>query len=159
MGGKLVDLLERSREPMDALVNNDRQGESHAHQVDVRFTSTIRRRRCSSTRTRSASRRRADFSQGNYRWLTVASAEEPNGVELVLESNSNPAGKAYQEAMRGKRQPAAIFLVEDVQAEHDRLVAKGVKFTKPVTSVTGSIIAILDDSCGNLIQLTKLTWG
>jgi predicted enzyme related to lactoylglutathione lyase len=104
-------------------------------------------------------RKKSDFSQGNYRWLTVTSAEEPNGVELVLESNSNPAGKAFQEALRGNGQPAAIFLVEDVQAEHDRLVAKGVRFTKPVTSVTGSIIAILDDSCGNLIQLTKLTWG
>ena len=104
-------------------------------------------------------RKKSDFSQGNYRWLTVTSAEEPDGVELVLESNANPAGKAFQEALRGNGQPAAIFLVNDVQAEHDRLTAKGVKFTKPVTSVTGSIIAILDDTCGNLIQLTKLTWG
>ena len=103
--------------------------------------------------------KKSDFSHGNYRWLTVTSAEEPNGAELVLESNGNPAGKAFQEALRGNGQPAAIFLVEDVQAEHDRLVAKGVSFTKPVTSVTGSIIAILDDTCGNLIQLTKLTWG
>ena len=103
--------------------------------------------------------KKSDFSQGNYRWLTVASPEDPDGVELVLESNSNPAGKAYQEALRGKGQPAAQFLVNDVQAEHDRLSAKGVKFTMPVTSVTGSIIAVLDDSCGNLIQLTHLTWG
>jgi len=103
--------------------------------------------------------KKSDFSQGNYRWLTVASPEDPDGVELVLESNSNPAGKAYQEALRGKGQPATQFLVNDVQAEHDRLSAKGVKFTMPVTSVTGSIIAVLDDSCGNLIQLTHLTWG
>jgi predicted enzyme related to lactoylglutathione lyase len=103
--------------------------------------------------------KKADFSKGNYRWLTVASAEDPEGVELVLESNANPAGKAYQEALHGKGQPAAQFLVNDVQAEHDRLTAKGVKFTKPVTSTTGSIIAVLDDTCGNLIQLTKLTWG
>ena len=103
--------------------------------------------------------KKADFSQGNYRWLTVASPEDPEGVELVLESNANPAGKAYQQAVRGQGQPAAQFLVNDVQAEHDRLVAKGVKFTMPVTSATGSIIAVLDDTCGNLIQLTKLTWG
>ena len=103
--------------------------------------------------------KKADFSQGNYRWLTVASPEDPDGVELVLDSNVNPAGKAYQEALRGQSQPAAQFLVEDVQAEHDRLVTKGVEFTTPVTSVTGSTIAVLDDTCGNLIQLTHLTWG
>ena len=77
----------------------------------------------------------------------------------MLQSNANPAGKAYQEALHGQGQPAAQFLVKDVQAEHDRLAAKGVKFTMPVTSVTGSIIAKLDDTCGNLIQLTQLTWG
>ena len=103
--------------------------------------------------------KKADFSQGNYRWLTVASPEEPEGVELVLESNANPGGKAYQEALREKQQPAAKFLVNDVQADHDRLVAQGVKFTKPVTSTKGSVIAVLDDTCGNLIQLTHLTWG
>jgi predicted enzyme related to lactoylglutathione lyase len=103
--------------------------------------------------------KKADFSQGNYRWLTVTSSEEPGGVELVLQSNANPAGKAYQEALHGQSQPAAQFLVNDVQAEHDRLTAKGVKFTVPVTSVTGSVIAVLDDTCGNLIQLVKLTWG
>jgi len=103
--------------------------------------------------------KKADFSHGNYRWLTVASPEDPEGVELLLESNANPAGKAYQEALYGQGKPAAQFLVNDVQAEHDRLAAKGVKFTMPVTAVTGSIIAVLDDTCGNLIQLTKLTWG
>lgn len=103
--------------------------------------------------------KKTDVSQGSYRWLTVASPEDPKGVELVLESNANPAGKAYQEALRGQGQPAAQFLVNDVQAEHDRLAAKGVKFTMPVTSTTGSIIARLDDTCGNLIQLTHLTWG
>ena len=103
--------------------------------------------------------KKADFSQGSYRWLTVASPEDPDGVELVLESSENLAGKAYQEALRGQSRPAAQFLVEDVQAEHDRLAAKGVSFTTPVTSATGSIIAVLDDTCGNLIQLTHLTWG
>jgi predicted enzyme related to lactoylglutathione lyase len=104
-------------------------------------------------------RKKADFSQGNYRWLTVASPEDPEGAELVLESSANPAGKAYQEALRGKGQPAANFLVNDVQAEHDRLATKGVTFTMPVTATTGSIIARLDDTCGNVIQLTHLTWG
>jgi predicted enzyme related to lactoylglutathione lyase len=103
--------------------------------------------------------KKADFSQGSYRWLTVVSPEEPEGVELILESSANPAGKAYQEATRAQGRPALQLLVNDVQAEHDRLVAKGVEFTKPVTSTTGSVIAVLDDTCGNLIQLTKLTWG
>ena len=103
--------------------------------------------------------KKADFTNGNYRWLTVASPEDPEGVELLLESNADPAGKAYQEALRGQGRPAAQFLVNDVQAEHDRLVAKGVEFTMPVTSTTGSIIAQLDDTCGNLIQLTQLAWG
>jgi predicted enzyme related to lactoylglutathione lyase len=103
--------------------------------------------------------KKADFSQGDYRWLTIASPEDPDGVELILESNADPAGKAYQEALYSQGKPAAQFLVDDVQAEHDRLVAKGVKFTMPVTSTTGSIIAVLDDTCGNLIQLVHLTWG
>ena len=103
--------------------------------------------------------KKADFSQGNYRWLTVTSAEEPDGVELLLESNADAAGRAYQEALRSKNQPAAQFLVKDAQAEHDRLAASGVKFTMPVTSATGSTIAVLDDTCGNLIQLVQLSWG
>jgi predicted enzyme related to lactoylglutathione lyase len=103
--------------------------------------------------------KKADFSQGNYRWLTVASPEDPNGVELLLESNANPVGKTYQDALRSQGQPAAQFLVSNVQAEHDRLAARGVKFTTPVTSTTGSTIAVLDDTCGNLIQLTQLAWG
>jgi predicted enzyme related to lactoylglutathione lyase len=103
--------------------------------------------------------KKSDFSQGNYRWLTVVSADDADGVELVLESTANSAGKAYQEATRAQGRPAAQFLVDDVQAEYDRLTARGVKFTMPVTAVTGSIIAMLDDTCGNLIQLTHLTWG
>ncbi len=102
--------------------------------------------------------KKADFSQGQYRWLTVASAEEPDGAELILESNTNPAGKAYQEALYSQGTRAAQFLVKDVQAEHDRLAAQGVRFTMPVTKVTGSIIAVLDDTCGNLIQLFQPAW-
>jgi predicted enzyme related to lactoylglutathione lyase len=103
--------------------------------------------------------KKADFSQGSYRWLTVASPEDPDGVELILASTADPAGKAYQQALHRQGQPAAQFLAKDVQAEHDRLAAKDVKFVKPVTPTTGSIIAVLDDTCGNLIQLVQLTWG
>jgi len=104
-------------------------------------------------------RKKADFSNGSYRWLTVVSPEDPEGSELLLESNANPAGKAYQEAVRGQNRPASQFLVKDVRAEHDRLAVGGVRFTTPVTPTTGSIIAVLDDTCGNLIQLVQLTWG
>jgi len=69
--------------------------------------------------------KKADFSQGNYRWLTVASPEDPEGVELLLESNANPAGKAYQEALHGQGQPASQSLVSDVQAEHDSIGRQG----------------------------------
>ncbi len=102
--------------------------------------------------------KKADFSQGTYRWLTIVSAEDPDGMELLLEANTNPAAKAFQEARYGARTPATQFLVSDVQAEHDRLVGKGVTFTMPVTKVTGSVIAVLDDTCGNLIQLVQLAW-
>jgi predicted enzyme related to lactoylglutathione lyase len=102
--------------------------------------------------------KKSDFSQGPYRWLTVASAEDPDGVELILESNASPAAKTYQTAMYGAQMRAAQFLVENVQTEHDRLAAQGVKFTMPVTKVTGSIIAVLDDTCGNLIQLFQPAW-
>ncbi len=100
--------------------------------------------------------KKADFSHGGYRWLTVVSPEDPNGVELLLESNANPAGKAYQQALRSQGQPAAQFLVSNVAAEHDRLSARKVRFTTPVTPTIGSTIAVLDDTCGNLIQLTQL---
>src|SRR5438094_4408056 len=68
--------------------------------------------------------KKADFSQGNYRWLTVASPEDPEGVELVLESNANPAGKAYQDALHARGQPAAQSLVQSLPPEHARLDSK-----------------------------------
>lgn len=102
--------------------------------------------------------KKADFSQGPYRWLTVASSEDPDGVELILESNAHAAVKAYQEALYSQQMRTAQFLVSDVQAEHDHLEGRGVKFTKPVTKVTGSIIAVLDDTCGNLLQRFQPAW-
>jgi predicted enzyme related to lactoylglutathione lyase len=100
--------------------------------------------------------KKADFSNGGYRWLTVASPEEPNGVELQLEANTNPAARTYQQARFQQSQPAAIFYVDDVQSEYDRLKGLGVKFTMPPSKVTGATIAVLDDTCGNLIQITAL---
>jgi predicted enzyme related to lactoylglutathione lyase len=100
--------------------------------------------------------KKADFSNGGYRWLTVASPEAPDGPELQLETNADPAARTYQQARFQRNQPAALFFVDDVQSEHDRLKGLGVKFTMPPTKVTGSTIAVLDDSCGNLIQITAL---
>ena len=100
--------------------------------------------------------KKTDVTQGPYRWLTVASAEEPDCVELHLESNDNPAAKAYQQAMFEQGQPAAMFYVDDVQREYDRMTATGAEFTMPPTKVTGSTIAMLKDTSGNLIQITKL---
>jgi len=100
--------------------------------------------------------KKTDFSQGPYRWLTVASPEDPDGTELQLALNDDPAAKAYQQAVFQQRQPAAMFFSDDVQAEYERMAASGAEFTMPPTDVTGSRIAMLDDTCGNLIQVTQL---
>ena len=100
--------------------------------------------------------KKADVTQGPYRWLTVASAEEPDGVELQLAPNDNPAAQAYQQAMFEQSQPAVMFYVDDVQREYDRMKAAGAEFTMPPTKVTGSTIAMVNDTCGNLIQLAAL---
>ena len=102
--------------------------------------------------------KRADFSQGPFRWLTVASSEEPGGTELQLALNDNPAAQAYQQAIFAQGQPAANFYSDDLQADYERITAAGGEFTMPPTTVTGSIIAQVNDTCGNLIQLTQLTW-
>jgi predicted enzyme related to lactoylglutathione lyase len=100
--------------------------------------------------------KKADFSQGPFRWLTVASPEEPDGTELQLALSDNPAAKAYQQAMFQQSQPAAMFFTDDVQADYERMKARGAEFTMPPTDVTGSKIAKLNDTCGNLIQMTQL---
>jgi len=102
--------------------------------------------------------KKADVSQGGYRWLTVASPEEPDGTELQLALNDNPAARAYQQAMLAQGQRAVMFYTDDVQADYERIKARGAEFTMPPTQVTGSTIAILNDTCGNLVQLTQLTW-
>jgi predicted enzyme related to lactoylglutathione lyase len=100
--------------------------------------------------------KKADFSQGPFRWLTVASPEDLDGTELQLALNNNPAAKAYQQAMFQQGQPAAMFFTDDVQADYERMKARGAEFAMPPTDVTASKIARLNDSCGNLIQLTQL---
>ena len=98
----------------------------------------------------------ADFSQGPFRWLTVASAEEPDGTQLQLALNTSPAAKAYQAALFQQRQPAAMFYSDDINTEVERIKGKGGAFAMPVTEVTGATIAQVDDTCGNLIQITQL---
>src|SRR6188768_3024680 len=87
--------------------------------------------------------KKADFSQGPFRWLTVASAEDPEGTQLQLALNDDPDAKAYQQAMFGKNQPAAMFFTDSIDADHDRLKSRGAEFTMPPMDVTASKIAML----------------
>jgi predicted enzyme related to lactoylglutathione lyase len=100
--------------------------------------------------------KKADFSQGPFRWLTVASTEDPNGIELQLAPNNNSAAKAYQEAMFQQGQPAAMFYSDDVKGDCERVKARGAVFTMAPTEVAGATIAKLNDTCGNVIQITQL---
>ena len=100
--------------------------------------------------------KKADFSNGPYRWLTVASPEEQDGTQLQLAMNDNPAAKAYQQALFQQGQPAAMFYTDDVKGDYERIKTRGAEFTMPPTEVTGSTIAMLKDTCGNLIQITQL---
>ena len=101
--------------------------------------------------------KKADFSNGPFRWLTVASPEDPDGTELQLALADNPAARAFQQAMAQQGQPAAMFFTDDVQADYERMKARGAEFTMPPTDVTASKIAMLNDTCGNLLQVTQLT--
>ena len=100
--------------------------------------------------------KKADFSQGSFRWLTVASKEEPEGTELQLALTDNAAAKAYQQAMFREGRPAVMFFSDDLNAEYERMKARGAEFVMPPTDVTGSKIAKLGDTCGNLVQVTQL---
>jgi len=103
--------------------------------------------------------KKTDFSNGPYRWLTVASSEEPNGTELQLALNNSPAAKTYQQAIFQQNQPAAMFFTDDLQADYERMKARGAEFAMPPADVTASRIAMLKDTCGNLIQVTELKRG
>jgi predicted enzyme related to lactoylglutathione lyase len=100
--------------------------------------------------------KKADFTNGPFRWLTVASPEEPDGTELQLALNDNPPAKAYQQAIFAQKQPAAMFFTDDIKGDFDRLKKRGADFAMPPTDVTASTIAQVNDGCGNLIQITEL---
>lgn len=100
--------------------------------------------------------KKTDISAGKYRWLTVVSGEDPNGPQLVLEPNENPAAKSYQESIFKQGIPITMFFVDDIQKEHQKLKRLGVKFTMEPTKTPGSTIARFADTVGNLIQITHL---
>jgi len=99
--------------------------------------------------------KKADYTNGPYRWLTVQSAEEPEGTELQLAATT-PAAKAFQQAQFESNQPAMMFFTETLEADHDRMKAAGAAFTMPPTDVQYAWIAMLNDTCGNLVQITEL---
>jgi predicted enzyme related to lactoylglutathione lyase len=100
--------------------------------------------------------KKADFSNGPFRWLTVGSPEEPDGTQLQLALNDNPAVKVYQQAMFQQSQPAVMFYTDDVKADYEAIRTRGAEFTMPPTSVPGATIARVNDTCGNLIQISQL---
>jgi predicted enzyme related to lactoylglutathione lyase len=100
--------------------------------------------------------KKTDFSNGPYRWLTVTSPNEPDGTELQLALNDKPAAKTYQQAIFQQGQPAVMFFTDDVKGDYERIKARGAEFIMPPTEVTGSTIAQLGDTCGNLVQITQL---
>jgi predicted enzyme related to lactoylglutathione lyase len=101
--------------------------------------------------------KKVDVPAGEYRWLTVVSSEEPDGTQLVLEPNAHPASATYQTALFESGIPLTAFAVNDVNLEHERLTGLGVEFTVAPTDVGGAIIAVFNDTCGNLIQIYQET--
>ncbi len=98
---------------------------------------------------------RHDIPLGDASWLTVVSPEDPDGPELLLEPAGHPAVKPYRDALVEDGIPLVQFAVDDVEAEHRRLSEKGVVFTQPPTDAGPVMTAVLDDTCGNLIQLVS----
>jgi catechol 2,3-dioxygenase-like lactoylglutathione lyase family enzyme len=100
---------------------------------------------------------RNDIPLGEHRWLTVGSSDDPEGPELLLEPDQHPAVGPYKRALQEDGIPAASFSVDDIDAEYERLTAAGVTFTQPPTQMGPVKTAVLDDTCGNLIQLVTMT--
>ena len=94
-----------------------------------------------------------NVSLGEHAWITVVSPESPDGPELLLEPAAHPAVKPYRDALVADGIALAQFVVADVEAEHARLIAHGVRFTQPPTDVGEVVIAVFDDTCGNLIMI------
>lgn len=96
-----------------------------------------------------------DVPLGEFRWLTVVGAEQPDGVELLLEPDAHPAAKVFKQALVEDGIPYTSFAVDDVTTAHEDLAARGVHFTQPPTDMGPVVTAVFDDTCGNLIQLTS----
>jgi catechol 2,3-dioxygenase-like lactoylglutathione lyase family enzyme len=101
----------------------------------------------------------ADVPMGEMRWLTVVSAEDPSGTQLVLEPDEHPAVRPFKAALMDDGIPFTSFAVEDAQAEYERLTARGVTFTQPPVTMGPVTTAVLDDTCGNLVQIASMTEG
>ena len=100
--------------------------------------------------------KRRDIPLGQDSWLTVVSPDNPDGPEVLLEPSHHPAVKPYRDALMTAGIPVAQFLVDDVAAEHERLAAAGVTFTQPPTAVDDQVIAVFNDTCGNVIQIVSV---
>ena len=94
-----------------------------------------------------------DISMGEFSWLTVVSPDAPDGAELLLEPNQKEAAQVFQKAMYDEGIPFAAFLVDDIQAEFERLKGQGVAFKSEPMEVGGAKIAVFDDTCGNFVQI------
>lgn len=102
-------------------------------------------------------RAKHDVPMGGHRWITVVSPEAPDGTELVLEPDEHPAARPFKEALVADGIPFTMFTVDDLRAEYERLRALGVRFTQEPTAMGPVTTAVLDDTCGNLIQLVEMT--
>jgi predicted enzyme related to lactoylglutathione lyase len=101
--------------------------------------------------------KKLEIPLGEFKWLTVVSPEEPDGVQLLLEPSDNPATQVFKKALIEQGIPLTTFFVDDIQAEFERMKALGVRFTMPPTSMGPTTMAVFDDTCGNLIQLNQIT--
>jgi catechol 2,3-dioxygenase-like lactoylglutathione lyase family enzyme len=101
--------------------------------------------------------KKTEVPVGEYRWLTVVSPENPEGCELLLEPDGHPAAKPFKEALMNDGIPFTQFAVDDVRAEYERLRGLGVRFTQEPLEMGPVVTAVLDDTCGNLIQIVQTT--
>ncbi|MGB8646535.1 MAG: VOC family protein [Anaerolineae bacterium] len=99
--------------------------------------------------------KKKDFPVGQFKWLTVVSPQEPDGTELLLEPNDNPAARNYQRAIFEQGITATAFAVEDVYQEYERMKGLGVVFTMAPARMGPTLVAVFEDTCGNLIQLFR----
>jgi catechol 2,3-dioxygenase-like lactoylglutathione lyase family enzyme len=100
--------------------------------------------------------KKTDLPVGEHRWLTVVSPDDPDGTELLLEPDAHPAAGPFKEALAGDGIPFTSFAVDDAREEFDRLRALGVKFTQDPLEMENVTTIVLDDTCGNLIQLASM---